>query len=411
MEGKIKPVLVIGGGISGITAAVELADAGREVVLIEKLPYLGGNVAMMNNYFPKLCPPTCGLEINFTRIRQNPRIRFFTETSIKDLSGSAGSFSAILHRDPQFIKDNCTACGKCAEVCPVTRPNKFNFELDSTKAAYLPYEMAFPMRYSIDGDYCTKTACARCVTECLYDAIDLEAVSEEITLEVSSVIVATGWKSYDASAIKELRYNESKNIVTNLQFERLLSPSGPGKGKVLRPSDNKPVKHVVFVQCAGSRDDNHLPYCSAVCCSASLKHALNLREISSDCKVTICYIDMRVSGRNEDFLNSVKENAGIDLVKGKVAGIESDNETDDLILEAEDILSGRKKHYRADLVVLATGIVPDDVSLDILKNREGFALPVQQPGIHVVSCARTPMDVSSSVKDATAAALKAIQIH
>lgn len=405
-----KPVLVIGGGISGITAAVELAEAGREVILVEKLPYLGGNVARMNNYFPKLCPPSCGLEINFGRIRQNRRIRVITEASIKELSGTAGNFKANLKREPQYINDYCTACGKCAEVCPVTRLNPFNFGFDEIKAADLPHEMAFPMKYSIDGDYCLKQSCGKCLNVCFFNAINLNASPEEINLDVSSVIVATGWGSYDVSKIKGLANGQSKNIVTNLQFERLLSPSGPWKGKLLRPSDEKPAKEIVFVQCAGSRDQNHLPYCSSVCCSASLKHAITLREVYPDSHATICYIDLRVSGRNEDFLLKAEKNQGIDLVKGKVAWIEEDKETGDLIVEAEDILSGRKRKFRADLVVLAAGIVPEDPGIGITKTREGFAVSGQEPGINVVSCARMPMDVSASVKDATGAVLRALQI-
>lgn len=411
MNVNLKPVLVIGGGISGITAAIELAETGKEVVIIEKLPYLGGNVALMNNYFPKLCPPSCGLEINFKRIRNNSRIHIYTETIIKKLSGSPGDFTVVLQKAPQYIKDNCTACGKCAEVCPVTRPNAFNFGFDDTKAAYLPHDMAFPMKFVIDGDYCKKEDCNQCLSECSYNAIDLKASFKEIILNVAYIIGATGWKSYNADLIKELKYTESRDIITNLEFERLLSPSGPGKGKVLRPSDNKRIKDVIFVQCAGSRDEKHLPYCSAVCCPASLKHALSLRELVPNSHATIFYIDLRVSGRNEDFLKKVEKDQGIELIKGKVAEIKTDTENGDLIVEAEDILAGRKKQYHADLVVLATGIVPEEVPINISRNSDGFALREQEPGIIFVSCARTPMDVSSSVKDATAAALKAIQIN
>ncbi len=410
MSVKAKPILVIGGGISGITAAVELAEIGREIILIEKLPYLGGNVALMNNYFPKLCPPSCGLEINFNRIRNNSNIHIYTETIIKSVSGSPGNFKVVLQRAARYILDNCTACGKCAEVCPVIRPNAFNFGLDNTKAAYLPHDMAFPMKYHIDGNYCTKTSCALCLKACIYNAINLEAVPEEIILDVASLIVASGWKSYDAAKIKELKYTESKDIVTNLEFERLVSHSGPGKGILKRPSDNKTIKNVVFIQCAGSRDKNHLPYCSAVCCSASLKHALVLRELIPDSHVTICYIDLRVSGRNEDFLAKVQENPGIDLIKGKVAELKTNDKSGELIVEAEDIVSGRKKQYYADLVVLATGIVPEELLVQISRNNYGFALQDGTAGIYFASCAKMPMDVASSVKDATAAALKAIQV-
>ena len=195
-----------------------------------------------------------------------------------------------------------------------------------------------------------------------------------------------------------------------MEFERLLAPNGPGQGALLRPSDNEPPKEIVFVQCAGSRDENHLPYCSAVCCSASLKHALTLQEKLPESKVKIFYIDLRVSGRNEDFLNRVKEHRNIDLIKGKAGRIEVDSVSKKLIVEAEDILKGVKKRHEADMVILATGIVPHKFSDMVTKNEYGFLAAKQQDGIFAISCSKQPMDVSSSVKEATAAALRAIQI-
>lgn len=366
----------------------------------------------MNNYFPKLCPPSCGLEINFKRIRNNPLITVYTETILKSITGVPGNFSIILERAPRYIMDNCTACGKCTEVCPVTRPDQFNFGFTESKAVYLPHDMAFPMKYHIDEKFCRMTECALCLEACTYNAINLEALPEEIMINVSSLIVASGWKSYDPAKIKELNYTKSKNIVSNLQFERLLASAESEKGKLRRPSDKKEVKNVVFVQCAGSRDEKHLPYCSAVCCSASLKHAMVLRDAVPDSHVTICYIDLRVSGRNEDFLAKVEKDEKIKLVKGKVAEIEINHESDDLIVLAEDIISGQKKRYDADLVVLATGIVPEDLPSGISKDNYGFyPFGSENPGIYFCSCTRMPMDVASSVKDATAAALKALQIH
>ena len=195
-----------------------------------------------------------------------------------------------------------------------------------------------------------------------------------------------------------------------MEFERLLAPNGPGQGALTRPSDKTIPKEIVFVQCAGSRDENHLPYCSAVCCSASLKHALTIREKLPECKVKIFYIDLRVSGRNEDFLNRVKENKNIRLIKGKVGRIEVNGDTKKLIVEAEDILQGVKAKHEADLVVLATGIVPNKFSDLVTMNDYGFMAGKQQDGIFAISCSKQPMDVSSSVKEATAAALKAIQL-
>ena len=405
-----KPTLVVGGGISGITTAVEIAEVGKEVILIEQKPYLGGNVIKMNNYFPKLCPPACGLEINFRRIRQNSRIKYYTSTTLLEISGEKNNFSVKLSSAPRYVKDNCTACGKCVDVCPEERPDEFNYNFTKTKAIYLPHEMAFPAKFSIDDRYCKKESCKKCVEVCEYDAIDLSAKEEEFILEVSSVVFATGWKNYDAGLIKNLHYSDFENVVTNVEFERLIASNGPGKDKLIRPSDNKEPNEIVFAQCAGSRDANYLPYCSAVCCPASLKHALSIQEKYPDSRIKIFYIDLRVSGRNEDFLLKVEENKNIDLIKGKVAKIEEIDETKNLIVEAEDVLSGRKIKHEADLVVLATGIVPVTTDLNLSKDQNGFLTEIQQEGIYVVSCCKKPMDVSFSVKDATAAALKAIQL-
>lgn len=410
MDKTQKPVLIIGGGISGVTTAVEIAEVGKEVILIEKMPYLGGNVVKFNNYFPKLCPPTCGLEINFRRIKQNPRINYFTSTEVVEISGEKGNFKAKIKTSPQYIKNNCTACGKCAEVCPEERPNDFNYGFTKTKAAYLPHEMAFPFKYNIDQEFCKKEACNKCLEVCEYNAIDFSAKEEIKEIEVSSIVAAIGWKNYNASKIENLNYSNSKNIITNVEFERFLATNGVNETKLLRPSDNTEPKKIAFVQCAGSRDENHLPYCSAVCCSASLKHALNIQKIYPKSEVKIFYIDMRVSGRNEDFLTKVQQNKNIELVKGKVGKI-IEIENKNLELEAEDILSGRKIKYEADMVVLATGIVPSNINLNLNIDENQFIKDDQINGIFPVACSRMPMDVSASVKDATAAALKAIQIN
>lgn len=396
--------------MSGITAAVEIAETGRDVVLVEKDSYLGGNVVRMNNYFPKLCPPACGLEINFRRIRQSSRIKVFTQTEVKSLEGSRGDYRVRLHQAPQYVSDLCTACGKCAEVCPEEGPGEFNLGLDKEKAIGLPHAMAFPHKFSIHQKSCRFEDCGECAKVCTYQAIDLKAEAKDIPIEVESVVVATGWKNYDASLLEGLHYAENPDVVTNVEFERLMAPSGPGEGRLLRPSDKQEPKEIVFVQCAGSRDENHLPYCSAVCCSASLKHALTVQEKYPDTHIRIFYIDLRVMGRNEDFLERVSRNPKIELIKGKLAQIRADRETGKLEVEAEDIMACRKVRYEADLVVLATGIVPQLPDIDLSTGFSGFINAKQSSGIYPAACCKRPMDVSASVKDATAAALKAIQL-
>ena len=410
-EGLGKGILVVGGGISGITTALEAAEVGYRVVLIEQQPYLGGKVSMMNQYFPKLCPPWCGLEINFRRIRQNPRIQVLTSTTVKKISGSEGNFDVILEKKPEYVNHQCTACGDCVEVCPVERENDFNLGLDKSRAIFLPHEMAFPHKYVIDENVCLKDECGKCLEVCKYDAINFEQSPEIIELKLGSIVFATGWELFDVSKIPELKFGVFPDIITNLMMERMASPNGPNKGTIVKPSNGEAPKNIVFVQCAGSRDESYLPYCSGVCCSVSLKQALYLTEKDPEAHVKIFYIDLRLMGRHEDFLNRILANPRIDLVKGKVGRIREEKETGNMICEAEDILSGIKISSVADLVVLAAGMVPNISPLkQISTDESGFVSDEKlEPGIYAAGCNKNPQEVSASLKDATGTALKAIQ--
>ena len=212
-------ILVIGGGIAGLTAAVEIAETGYDVILVEKNPYLGGRVAQLNKYFPKMCPPYCGLEIFFKRIKTNPKIKIFTNAEVVNVSGEAGNFEVTVKIKPRYVNENCTACGKCVEVCPVERPNDFNFGMDKTKAIYLPNEISIPFIYCIDDKYCNK--CGECVKVCKYNAINLDDTEKTMKLNVSAIIVATGWKPYDATKLDNLGYGKYPNVITNMELEGL----------------------------------------------------------------------------------------------------------------------------------------------------------------------------------------------
>jgi len=405
-----KTILVVGAGISGITTAIEAAEVGHEVVLVERLPYLGGRVAQLGRYFPKLCPPYCGLEINFRRIKNNPRVQVHTSTELVSIRGDRGAYTVELLQKPQYVNDRCTACGACVEVCPVTRDDDFNYGLTTTKAIYLPHEMAYPYRYAIDTSVCKKLECKKCVDACAYRAIDFSRQDQRFEVKVHSVVLATGWTPYDATKIENLRYGSYRNVITNVQMERLLAANGPHQGLILRPSDAKAPESIAFVQCAGSRDDNHLPYCSTVCCLASMKHALEYRERNPQGKAFIFYIDLRAMGRNEDVLSRVKADENIVLIKGKVARIDEEP-CGSLVVEAEDILSGLKRKEKVGMVVLATGMTPNLPALDkVVVDEFGFfnAEAVEE-GIFAAGCDKAPLDVSSALKDATGMALKAIQ--
>ena len=407
-------IMVVGGGISGLTTALEAAEVGYEVFLIEKEPYLGGRVAQLNQYFPKLCPPSCGLEINYRRIKDNRNIRTYTMAEVEKVEGGPGNYKVSVQLNPRFVNENCTACGDCVAVCPAERSNNFNFGMDKNKAIFKSTDMAFPMRYAIDGAACKGTSCNKCVEVCQYNAIELDMKPKVIELQVGSIVWATGWEPYDATKIDNLGFGKYKNIITNMMLERLASPNGPTQGKVVRPSDEKAPESVAFVQCAGSRDENHLPYCSYICCMASLKHATYIRERYPEAKVYIFYIDLRTPGyRYEKFYNKIKEDPNVFFIKGKVAEVK-EAAGSNITVVAENAVTGEKTEQTVDMVVLATGMQPtaarQKLPADLKYNEDGFVLnDFDKGGMFAAGCANKPLDVVSSNQNATGMALKAIQ--
>jgi quinone-modifying oxidoreductase, subunit QmoA len=406
-------ILVVGGGMSGLTTAIEAAESGAQAIIVEKEPYLGGRVAQLHRYFPKLCPPTCGLEIQFRRIRENPRITFYTMAEVTQVSGSAGEFEVTVQVKPRFVNDRCVACNACAEACPSWRVNDFNYGLDKTKAAYLPFDMAFPQKYVIDKAACTGDCGQKCQEACQYEAIDLNMQPQTLTFQVGAIVLAGGWDLYDVTKVETLGMGQVANVITNMQMERLAAANGPTGGKIVRPSDNQPPKKVAFVQCAGSRDENHLPYCSYICCMASLKQTTYLREQDPECEATVFYIDLRTPGRYEQFMWKVRDDEKVKLIRGKVAKVEQQPGTDKVVVTVEDTVSGRKMKEVFDLVVLAAGMVPTTKDkpfpLPLSYTPEGFIIPELLPdGVNAVASMKSPLDVMKSNEDATGAALKSL---
>ena len=408
-------ILVVGGGISGLTTALEAAEVGYEVFLVEKNPSIGGRVSQLNQYFPKLCPPTCGLEINFRRIKDNPRIKVFTLAEVEKVEGAPGNYDVSIKINPRYVNENCTCCGACAEACETEIPNEFNFSMNRTKAAYLPHEMAFPARYVISPQIVGTEDGTKCKEACKYDAVDLDMKAKTINLSVGSVVWATGWEPYDATKIDNLGFGQYPNVVTNMMLERMASKNGPTEGKILRPSDDKAPESIAFVQCAGSRDENHLPYCSYICCMASLKHATYVRAQYPDAKVYIFYIDLRAPGdRYEKFYNKIKEDENVFFIKGKVAEVSEDPDSKNITVVAENAVTGEKIHQTVDMAVLATGMQPTTalakLPADLKYNEDGFIInDYDQGGMFAAGCANKPADVVSSNQNATGMALKAIQ--
>ncbi len=412
MSEQGKTILVVGGGISGMTTAIEAAEAGYKTVIVEKNTYLGGRVAQMNKYFPKLCPPYCGMEINFRRIRPNRNIRYYTQAQVDKVSGSDGNYHVSVKVQPRYVNSKCTACGKCVEACPVDRPNDFNLGMNTTKAIYLPHEMAFPMRYVIDMSVCKGMACAKCVSACAYNAIDLEMKPETAEIEAGAMVMATGWSPYDAAKIDNLGFGKYKNVITNLMIERLAAPNGPTGGKIQRPSDGKAPESIAFVQCAGSRDENHMAHCSSICCLATFKHIAYLHELNPNAQAYMFYIDLRAQGKYEKFVQTISAQANTTLIKGKVAEITEDPATGNLTVTAENAVTGEKVHQTVDLVVLATGMDPtareNKLPVSLKQDVSGF-IASNGNGIVAAGVAKQPTDVASCTLDATGATLKAIQ--
>jgi quinone-modifying oxidoreductase subunit QmoA len=414
MNSNAKPILVIGGGIAGITAAVEAAEVGYRVILVEKEAFIGGRVMRTFRYFPKMCPPTCGFEINVRRIRQNPRIDVYTLATVEEISGKSGDFKAKIRVRPRYVTGKYSLDESIAEQLTSERDDDFNYGMRKTKALYMPHDMAYPHTYVLDRESLSDADAAKLGEICPPEAIDLNMEEEAIEVEAGAIIVATGWKPYDATKLDNLGFGQHQNVITNVIMERLGAHTGPTGGEILRPSDGKKAENVAFVQCAGSRDENHLPYCSAVCCMASLKQVRYLRDQNESAKATVFYIDIRTIGRLEKFYYDMLEDSNVSFIKGKVAKISEDPESKDLILDVEDTLSRENLHERFDLVVLATGVVPNTVDagipIDLTYDQYGFVDgSTEIDGVYAAGCAKHPCDVSRTTKESTAAALKAIQ--
>ncbi len=397
-----------------MTAAVEAAEVGYRVILVEKEPSLGGRVIRTHQYFPKMCPPTCGFEINIARIRRNPRIEVHTLATVEELSGTVGQFTARIRKRPRYVTGEHPVDDSLIEQLTSERANDFNLGMDKTKALYLPHDMAYPPVHVLDREALSEADAEIIAGADSAGAIDLDMPQEQIEVEVGAVIVATGWRPYDATRLDNLGFGQYPNVVTNVMMERLAARRGPTGGEITRPSDGANALNVAFVQCAGSRDENHLPYCSAVCCMASLKQTRYLRQKNEDSRVTIFYIDIRTIGSLEKYYQDMLDDANVSFVKGKVAAIGEEPGTGDLLLDVEDTLSGENLHEQFDMVVLATGMVPNtadvELPLELTYDPYGFIDgSTEVEGVYAAGCATRPCDVSRVTKEATAAALKAIQ--
>lgn len=409
-------ILVVGGGISGMTAALEAAECGKQIILVEKTHSVGGRVNQLYKYFPKLCFPTCGFEINQRRLKANKNIRLLTSTEVTEVSGDAGNYSVTLKTQPRYVNENCTACGACGEAVEAEFDNEHNYGMNKRKGAYLPSAMAYPQRYVLDARIIGTPDADKAKQACKFGAIDLEMQEETNTLTVGAIIWATGWQPYDANKIEPYGYDRIDNVVTSVEFERMMDPFGPTGGKLVRPSDGKEAKDVAFIQCAGSRDINYLKHCSRICCMASLKQTTYMREKYADeGKASVYYIDIRAIDRIDDFYQKVQQDENVTFIKSKVANIVEDKATGNPVLHGVNTEGCEHYANSHDLVVLAIGMEPsvskDDFPIKVVINDEGFIEQDESNGaIFAAGCAADALDVNRAVQSATASALRAIQV-
>ena len=422
-----KRALIIGGGISGIQAAIDISFAGFESVIVEKESSIGGRMAMFDKTFPTLDCAACILTPKMVEVNQSEQIKLYTYSEVEQVSGYVGNFNVKIRRKARLVDEaKCNGCGTCWQRCPVRVPSEFDMNLGKRKAIYIPFPQAVPNVPVIDQNNClflTKKKCGICKKVCPPGAIDFEREDEIIEEKFGAIIVATGFTMFDHSIYGEYGYGKYKNVTTGLHFERMLNSSGPTGGKIIRPSDGKEVKKVVFIQCVGSRDEARgVPYCSRLCCMYTAKQALLLKEHNPESEAYVFYIDIRAAGKNyEEFVERVQSEYGVTYVRGRVSKIfERDGK---LIVKGCDTLSGMQVEVDADLVVLATALIarPDAVKLAQMlhipyDNNRLFteAHPKLAPvetvttGIFLTGACQSPKDIPDTVATASAASVKAV---
>jgi len=421
--GVTPAVLVIGGGIAGIQASLDVANSGFEVYLVEKSPSPGGHLAQLNRTFPNLEETSATLLPKLEEVKNHSLIHLLTQSEVEGVEGFVGNFKVRIRHDPRYVNpEKCTCCKKCEEVCPVRVPNEFNMGLDERPAIYLPFPDAIPRCYTIDSKNCLylqKGECGKCREVCPEAAVQFEEVGMEFEAKVGTIIVATGYDPFDPRLKPELGYGVYKNVITGLEFERLISPDGPTQGKL--QFNGKEPKNIVFIQCVGSRDKTvNNEYCSRICCMYTAKQAHLVKDKCPDARVTICYIDVRAFGKGYEQFYETVQKKGVFYRKGVPSEIYQKNGK--LIVKADDELLGEPYEEEADLVVLATGLTQrkDAGSLrGLLKlslSPDRFYLeahPKLRPldtatdGIFLAGTCQGPKDISDTLSQAHGTASRA----
>ena len=425
-----KRALVIGGGIAGIQTALDIADAGFEVDIVEKKPTIGGKMTQIDKTFPTLDCAACILTPKMVDAAQNEKIRIYSYSEVEAVKGFVGNFHVTIRKKARYVKEDvCTGCGLCTEKCPQKKvPNEFNLGLDNRRAIYIPFAQAVPKVATIDPDFCNMLKngkCGVCAKVCTAGAIDYKQQDEHIEREYGAIVVATGFDPISLEKFDEFAYSKSPDVVSSLEFERLMNAAGPTGGTLLRPSDGAHPKTIVFVQCVGSRCDGGekgKSYCSKICCMYTAKHAMLCREKYPDTDVYVFYIDVRTPGKNfDEFYRRAVEEYGVHYIKGMVGKVVP--EGGKLKVQASDLLGKRQLHIDADMVVLAAAIEPDKSARplatmltasmdtnDFFTEAHPKLRPVESPtaGVFLSGACQGPKDIPETVAQAGAAASKVI---
>lgn len=426
----VKRALVIGGGIAGIQTALDIADAGFPVDIVEKKPTIGGKMAQLDKTFPTLDCAACILTPKMVDVAQNEKIRIFSYSEVADVKGFVGNFHVTIRRKARYVnEDLCTGCGLCTEKCPQKKaPNEFNLGLDTRRAIYIPFAQAVPKIAAIDPEYCMKLKsgkCGVCAKVCSAHAIDYTQQDTYREEDYGAIVAATGFNPISMEKFDEFAYSKSPDVVTSLEYERLMNAAGPTGGTLLRPSDRTHPHTIVFVQCVGSRCDGGgkgKPYCSKICCMYTAKHAMLTREKYPDTEVYVFYIDVRTPGKNfDEFYRRAVEEYDVHYIKGMVGKVTP--EGGKLKVQASDLLGNRQMHIDADMVVLAAAIEPDPSARslatmltasmdtnDFFTEAHPKLRPVESPtaGIFLSGACQGPKDIPETVAQAGAAASKVI---
>jgi len=423
----IRKTLVIGGGVAGIQAALDLADTGYKVYLVEKEPSIGGMMARIDKTFPTMDCSICILAPKMSDVGRHPNIELLTNSEVVDVKGYIGNFRVKVLKKPRYVKEDCSACGECSKVCPMIAPNEFDAGLALRHAIYTPFAQAVPSTYIIDMNLCLNKdgimVCDKCIKACERQAIDFTMKPETIELEVGTIIVATGADVFDPSTLPQYGYGRYLNVITSLEFERLINAGGPSGGRLIRPSDLKIPKRVAFIQCVGSRSSKTgRTYCSNVCCMNTIKDSLLIKEHWPETEIYVFYVDIRAYGKGFEDLYKRAKNEGVKFIRGLPAEIIEDRKTRNLWLIGENTLLKEPYKMSFDLVVLSVGLEPRKDAeliqrlLTLSRTQDGFfmeAHPKLRPvdaatgGIFFAGCAEAPKDIKDSVTQASAAAARA----